>query len=90
MGVSNYANSQASYTTGGGQWNCPQCGVLVNGSHICHSTVFPAYQWQAAPKSPLTDEEMRELLELVRELHEVIFRPSIKRDVLTRDGEDEE
>lgn len=93
MGVSSYDDSNANYSSSGSQWICPKCKKSVTGSHICYTidpgvvnnlnTVWP-------PQPALTDAEMRELLELIRELHAVIFTPRREREIdkLARDEEE--
>lgn len=99
MAPSSAQNNNASYTAGDSSmwttnpWKCSQCGQTVMGSHICHSTPYQPLPFiNPLPTIPLSAEEARELLELIRELHSVIFRDRIARDVdpLRREGEEDE
>lgn len=84
------ASSNASWGNGnagwsGQGWTCSQCGQAVFGSHICQQPV-----WPNPPTVTLTTDTLilQEMLELIRELHSVIFRQRIENDKQRENCED--
>lgn len=73
--------------SGGSTWTCSQCGQSVYGSHICQYPI-----WPITPPAPVTITSdtliLQEMLELIRELHSVIFRQRVEND-LERENCDE-
>lgn len=86
-------SSNASWGSGdigwtGQGWTCTQCQQQVYGSHICQTPVWAPNT--ATPTFSVSSDALvlKEILELVRELHSVIFRQRVENDMLREKCED--